>query len=108
MKDYSTPLSRLADKLRIKRNNPPTERLVDETCTAASRELDKISNKLSGATRFSIAMAQELQEIIGEAETADCKNPFPAIKGRANAIRAAKNIINSNTALRIARNRAMK
>lgn len=31
-----------------------------------------------------------------------------AIKGRANAIRAAKNIINSNTALRVARNRAMR
>lgn len=78
---HSTPLSELADRLRIRRNNLPTEKLVNEACSAAGRELDKIHNKLSGATRFSIAMAQELQEIIGEAETAGCENPFPAIQG---------------------------
>ncbi|MBL4797208.1 MAG: hypothetical protein JKY50_07330 [Oleispira sp.] len=78
---HSTPLSTLADRLRIRRNNLPTEKLVNETCNAASRELDKISNKLSGATRFSIAMAQELQEIIGENEEEGAVNPLPAAQG---------------------------
>lgn len=78
---HATPLSTLADRLRIRRDNLPTEKLVNETCNAANRELDKIHNKLSGTTRFSIAMAQELQEIIGDAEQAGCENPFPAIQG---------------------------
>lgn len=36
------------------------------------------SKKLSDTIKFSIAMAQELQEIIGEAEAAGCTDPFPA------------------------------
>jgi hypothetical protein len=79
--NHATPLSKLADRLRIRRDNLPTEKLVNETCNAANRELDKIHNKLSGATRFSTAMAQELQEIIGEAEAAGCENPMPSVQG---------------------------
>ena len=36
------------------------------------------SKKLSNTIKFSIAMAQELQEIIGDATESGCINPLPA------------------------------
>jgi hypothetical protein len=79
--NHSTPLSKLADQLRIRRSRLNKDDLIDATCTAAHKSLKTASNKLGGTTRFSIAMAQELQEIIGEAEDAGCENPFPDIQG---------------------------
>lgn len=76
-----TPLSKLADLLRIRRCKLNKDDLIDTTCTAAYKSLETASNKLGGTTRFSIAMAQELQEIIGDAEQAGCENLFPAIQG---------------------------
>ena len=77
----ATPLSKLADLLRIRQGKLNKDNLIDATCTAAHKSLETASNKLGGTTRFSIAMAQELQEIIGDAERAGCENPFPAIQG---------------------------
>jgi len=79
--NHSTPLSMLADLLKIKRNNLPTEKLTDVVCATARIRIKATTHKLGGTTRFVTAMAQELQEIIGEAEAAGCKNPFPATQG---------------------------
>tara|TARA_B110000196_G_C21141544_1_gene664062 strand:- start:41 stop:238 length:198 start_codon:yes stop_codon:yes gene_type:complete len=42
--------------------------------------IKETSTKLSDVIKLSIAMAQELQEMIDEAEKAGCKNPMPATK----------------------------
>lgn len=75
---YQTPLSKLAEKLRIKRDAMNQVNTLDATCTAANQRIEQLENKLSLTIANATAMAQEIQEIIGDAEDADCKNPLPA------------------------------
>lgn len=75
---YQTPLSKLAEKLRIKRDSMNQVSTVDATCTAANHRIDQLENKLSLTLAAATAMAQELQDMIGDAEDAGCKNPLPA------------------------------
>ncbi len=46
--------------------------------TILQQKNNELSEKLERAESICIAMAQELTEMIGDAEDAGCKNPFPA------------------------------
>lgn len=65
---YQTPLSKLAEKLRIKRDSMNQVSTVDATCTAANQRIDQLENKLSLTLAAATAMAQELQDMIDDTE----------------------------------------
>ena len=97
---YQTPLSKLAEKLRIKRDSMNQVSTVDATCTAANQRIDQLENKLALTLAAATAMAQELQDIIGDAEDAGCKNPLPesqALIDSWEALYQEQNLINEVT-----------
>jgi small-conductance mechanosensitive channel len=94
---YQTPLSKLANHLRIKRDSMNQVNAVDATCTAASQRIEQLENKLSSTIAHATSMAQELQEIIGDAETAGCENPIPTSQALVDlweALYQEQNLIN--------------
>lgn len=77
---YQTPLSMLADTLNVPAEMHPysLQDRINSVATTASHRIEQLENKLNSTAAMAIAMAQEIQEIIGDAEDAGCKNPLPA------------------------------
>jgi hypothetical protein len=97
---HETPLSKLADLLRINRAALNDQNLIDSTSTTAHNRIEELENKLSSTVAAATAMAQELQEIIGDAEDAGCENPLPVSQALIDlweALYQEQNLINEVT-----------
>lgn len=97
---YTTPLSRLADKLNVKRCTMNHSTIIDTTATAASHRIEQLEHKLSSTIAAAIAMAQELQEIIDDANDAGSTLPVTSeIVDLWEAIYAEQKLIDEIVAL---------
>lgn len=70
-----TEISKLADRLHIPRSEMNQETLISTTAHAASQRIEQLENKLSSTIAAATAMAQELQEIIDDANDAGSAMP---------------------------------
>lgn len=75
---YQTPLSKLGDSLNVPATPFSLHDRISTVATAASERIEQLENKLSSTIAMAIVMAQELQEIIADAEQAGCPVTLPA------------------------------
>lgn len=74
---YTTPLSKLADALNVPSESHPysLQNRINAVATAANQRIEQLEHKLSSTIAMATAMAQELQEIIGDANDAGSAMP---------------------------------
>lgn len=97
---YQTPLSMLADTLNVPAEMHPysLQDRINSVATTASHRIEQLENKLSSTIAMAITMAQELQEIIDDANDAGSALPVTGeIVDLWEALYQEQNLINEVT-----------